>query len=510
MLDEGPRSRAAIPRRPSSRCGLCRAGRLRSGRLLARMEEQSLEPAPVWAGNLEAVGWRSWHGVVDCITAGFPCQPWSAAGKRDGEDDERWIWPDIARIISEVEPPLCWLENVRGLVSGGGLELVLADLAARGFDAKWGVLPAAAVGASHERERVFILAYHHSEGRGLLERIRSSLGSSRNADRRDARMGDAGLERRQARFSDEVGLLRALAGEGGHELANAEGRGEGPVAGSAREGILLNAGNGGGVGDATSGGQRELRHACRARSCGHADCADGHLANTDGAAVWKQGRQLREEERGSGRALPPRPRESSDAMGDAEHSAPRNGNSGEQIGTPVGERCRVLGSTDAGGVLANAERDGVAGRRGSGDMGGAAASGVSEASERQRDRHAADDSGDDMANAGGARSEGRELGRELPEDTVGRSRDVTHGSVTEFCSSHLFAPGPSAPIWPEFLRLHPYAAPAIESGLRVLVDGVAVVVDESRADQLRCGGNGVVALQAGCAVVLLAHRALAE
>jgi len=97
--------------------------------LLARMEEQALEPAPVWAGNLEDVRWERWSGAVDCIVSGFPCQPWSAAGKQRGISDERWIWPAIVECIRAVGPSLVFFENVRGLVSGGGLEAVLGDLA---------------------------------------------------------------------------------------------------------------------------------------------------------------------------------------------------------------------------------------------------------------------------------------------------------------------------------------------------------------------------------------------
>ena len=91
--------------------------------------------------------------------AGFPCQPWSAAGKRDGTGDERWLWPAIAQCLSVVKPPLCFLENVPGLLSGGGLELVLSDLAAMGFDAEWGVLGHDKFGGQHRRERIWIVAY---------------------------------------------------------------------------------------------------------------------------------------------------------------------------------------------------------------------------------------------------------------------------------------------------------------------------------------------------------------
>ena len=124
--------------------------------LAARMEDQALDDAPIWT-DLQTFDGKPWRGIVHLISSGFPCQPWSMAGERKGTDDERWLWPDVARVIREVEPRWVFLENVPGLLSGGA-EHVLRDLAALGFDAEWGVFSAAEVGASHLRERVFILA----------------------------------------------------------------------------------------------------------------------------------------------------------------------------------------------------------------------------------------------------------------------------------------------------------------------------------------------------------------
>ena len=67
--------------------------------LVAAMEHDTLAQAPVWDDLLTFRG-RQWRGVVDCVSAGFPCQPWSASGKRQGTADERWIWPAIARMTS--------------------------------------------------------------------------------------------------------------------------------------------------------------------------------------------------------------------------------------------------------------------------------------------------------------------------------------------------------------------------------------------------------------------------
>lgn len=126
--------------------------------LVARMEDKALEEAPVWDDLVEFDS-KAWRGKVDIVTAGFPCQPFSYAGSRKGIKDDRWLWPEVWRVISEVRPGYVFLENVPGLVRRG-LAYVLGDLAEGGFDAAWGVFSAREVGAPHLRKRVFILAAH--------------------------------------------------------------------------------------------------------------------------------------------------------------------------------------------------------------------------------------------------------------------------------------------------------------------------------------------------------------
>jgi DNA (cytosine-5)-methyltransferase 1 len=96
---------------------------------------------------------------------GFPCQPYSTAGKRLGKEDERHLWPEMLRVIREVQPEWIVGENVRGLVSwSGGLvfEEVWADLEAIGYEVQPFILPAASVNAPHKRERIWFVAYSHS------------------------------------------------------------------------------------------------------------------------------------------------------------------------------------------------------------------------------------------------------------------------------------------------------------------------------------------------------------
>lgn len=130
--------------------------------LVARMEDEALDKAPMW-DDLTTFDGKRWCGVVDIVSAGFPCQPFSVAGQRKGRDDQRWIWPEIVRIICEVGPSLVFLENVPGLLGRqGGMEAVSGSLASIGFNAEWGCFRASDVGAPHRRERVFVLAYSNS------------------------------------------------------------------------------------------------------------------------------------------------------------------------------------------------------------------------------------------------------------------------------------------------------------------------------------------------------------
>ena len=119
---------------------------------------------------------------VDVLCGGFPCQDVSlaAAGKRKGITGKRsGLWHEYARLIEEIRPGYVIVENVPGLLAAG-IEAVLQDLAACGYDAEWEVLPAAAVGAPHRRERVFLVAYPNGHERdpehGVLSSFAGSLG----------------------------------------------------------------------------------------------------------------------------------------------------------------------------------------------------------------------------------------------------------------------------------------------------------------------------------------------
>lgn len=392
MLDEGLHTAFDDLGIQSRAVGYVERDAFAAASLLARMEEQSLEPAPVWAGNLEDVRWESWHGSVDFIVAGFPCQPWSAAGQQKGTDDARWIWPAIADAVRRSGAWGVALENVRGLVSGGGLDPVLGELADMGFVAQWGIVSAASVGASHRRERIFILA---------------------------TKVGYAGLLSRRTEQREQPDSTDCRIGESSQSnVAVREGRGLGEL----RE---------------SSGG-------------------DGFSERGDKAMADPQ-------------------------------------SNGHTIGGGQRNLCEAHGRPD-GGVFP--EHSGA-----SGAMANASSGQFQESRRGAQGRNGAGSAGEDMADPCQPRREGRELGE------LSSARGGDEGRTTsELCHALLFAPGPADPRWGAILARNPGLAPSIEPGFCVLVDGLAVTLDESRADQLRCAGNGVVALEAAAAFVELAER----
>jgi DNA (cytosine-5)-methyltransferase 1 len=151
--------------------------------LLARMADSSLEPAPVWIGDVQDVDGSELRGRVDIICGGFPCQDISVAGKGVGITGKRsGLWSEIVRLAGKIRPRYIFLENVSAIITRG-LDTVLADLAALRFDAEWMCLRASDVGAPHRRERWFCLADSGGEGREGYEQ--------REALQRDEYRGDA-------------------------------------------------------------------------------------------------------------------------------------------------------------------------------------------------------------------------------------------------------------------------------------------------------------------------------
>ena len=134
-----------------------------AGVLIARQNDGVLPPFPIWDDVCTFDG-RPWKGRVDVVSGGFPCQDISSAGKGAGIEGKRsGMWFQMARVIREVGPRYVFVEN-SPLLTRRGLNRVLGDLAAMGYDARWGVLGAVDAGAPHKRDRIWIVAHAQSLG----------------------------------------------------------------------------------------------------------------------------------------------------------------------------------------------------------------------------------------------------------------------------------------------------------------------------------------------------------
>ncbi len=204
--------------------------------LIAAQRAGYFAPAPIWT-DLRDFDARPFRGAFDTVLAGYPCQPFSAAGKRIGADDPRHLWPEVARVIGECRPEWVFLENVAGHVTLG-LETVLRELWAMGYTPAAGLFSAAEVGALHQRLRIFILAHtdepasrHGSLQPGGEQRLHPQGGS---AGAGHQELVDAESDgRREGRTGPELWLGRdAAPASAGGAVANAGGgRPDGSAAG---------------------------------------------------------------------------------------------------------------------------------------------------------------------------------------------------------------------------------------------------------------------------------------
>ena len=153
--------------------------------LNTRQREGNLDEFPIWAMDIREFNERvaeRYRGMVDVITAGFPCQPFSVAGQQRGEDDPRNMWPATIDCIRRVRPRFVFLENVPGLLTGHGyFGRILSDLAESGYNVRWRCLSAGEMGAPHKRTRLWILA-HTTNSRCLYD-----MGESKKCGKGQAR-----------------------------------------------------------------------------------------------------------------------------------------------------------------------------------------------------------------------------------------------------------------------------------------------------------------------------------
>jgi DNA (cytosine-5)-methyltransferase 1 len=173
-------------------------------------------PAPIW-DDLTTFDARPFAGHLDTVLAGYPCQPFSAAGQRKGADDPRHLWPHVARVIGECQPLWVFLENVGGHVSLG-LDTVLRDLWGMGYTPAAGLFTAAETGAPHERERVFIVA-HCGHAKRRPKDARGNVDHGQNA----------GWSQGDGRAGERITGMAHTGGASGHEgRASDSGRSDRP------------------------------------------------------------------------------------------------------------------------------------------------------------------------------------------------------------------------------------------------------------------------------------------
>ena len=154
--------------------------------LVAKMEEGRLDKAPMFT-DVKTFPYRKFRGLVDILSGGFPCQPFSSAGKRDGVEDPRHLFPFIAEGIRQCRPKIVFLENVEGIISAkthdseSVLQYVLRTLEDLDYCTTAGIFSASEVGAPHQRKRVFILGLENPNN----NRTRDLSGKASRQTRRE-------------------------------------------------------------------------------------------------------------------------------------------------------------------------------------------------------------------------------------------------------------------------------------------------------------------------------------
>lgn len=192
--------------------------------LASRMEAKLVAQAPLWS-DLRTFNGRRFRGLVDLLLAGYPCQPFSQAGKRRGADDPRHLWPYVYRVAGETESPMCFFENVSGHLSLG-FDQVVKDLEALGHKVAAGLFTAEEIGDTHKRERLFILAMadpygwrrDEAHGEGKAVHAHEAIATVADAANADGRCGVVGT---QAGIGPQ-GIGRGRLAGGGIEVGDAD------------------------------------------------------------------------------------------------------------------------------------------------------------------------------------------------------------------------------------------------------------------------------------------------
>jgi DNA (cytosine-5)-methyltransferase 1 len=220
------------------------------------------------------------RGLVDIVVGGYPCQPFSLAGVRRGDKDDRHLWPEMLRIIQAVRPTWVIGENVAGHISMG-LDTVLSDLEAEGYQARCFVIPAVAADACHRRDRCWIVAHTDSQGQsnGSINEQRMARaivgdaehdGSSATTVRRSTKKTSDNIEERSGKTSQPAGTSRPRDGQ---EVARGAGATDVAYARCQQQGAEVSRSGGQSVNGASPGQRTEARDR-------FADC-DKNVADAD-------------------------------------------------------------------------------------------------------------------------------------------------------------------------------------------------------------------------------------
>lgn len=181
--------------------------------LVAQMEAGVVDPAPVWT-DLKTFPADPFHGKVDGIIGGYPCQGESYAGLRQLENDPRFLWPAVSRSMRAINPVFGFFENVAGHLSGT-FSYVLKDLRRMGYHVEAGIYTAAEVGAPHIRNRVFILAV--SDRRRLGDYLPDTNGFISGLPTTNKRHQNNGIEDRGKNVVDSKGKGLQKLSDGGQK-----------------------------------------------------------------------------------------------------------------------------------------------------------------------------------------------------------------------------------------------------------------------------------------------------
>jgi len=163
---------------------------------------------------------------ITLITGGIPCQPFSVAGKRRGKDDDRFLWPEMLRVIKEFKPTWVCCENVLGIINMA-LDTVCSDLEAEGYETQTIVLPACGVNAPHRRYRVFIVAYStggRQQQHGWPEQDETAHSRDEKKFELCSDVPDSDLERQQQPKGNITNVRRRISNSG-EDVADTEGQG---------------------------------------------------------------------------------------------------------------------------------------------------------------------------------------------------------------------------------------------------------------------------------------------